>query len=164
MNGKGFTLIELVVVIVILGILSVTAAPRFLNLQYDARVAVLNGAKGAVSGADAITYGKAANLGVEGQSSAVATINGEDIALVYGHAWLVQDELRKVMNTDLNITDTNTGVFDLFSPAEDYQFNVVVIYSGDYREDVADLKSCYLAVAADATNGEYAYELVDDGC
>lgn len=36
-NSAGFTLIELVIVIVILAILSVTAAPRFLNLQDDAR-------------------------------------------------------------------------------------------------------------------------------
>ncbi|GHY14243.1 MSHA biogenesis protein MshA [Vibrio cholerae] len=41
----GFTLIELVVVIVILGILAVTAAPRFLNLQGDARKASLQGLK-----------------------------------------------------------------------------------------------------------------------
>ncbi|MDG2667452.1 prepilin-type N-terminal cleavage/methylation domain-containing protein, partial [Vibrio parahaemolyticus] len=44
----GFTLIELVVVIVILGILAVTAAPRFLNLQNDARKARLEGMKGAI--------------------------------------------------------------------------------------------------------------------
>lgn len=38
-NNKGFTLIELVVVIVILGVLAVTAAPRFLNYQRDAHLA-----------------------------------------------------------------------------------------------------------------------------
>lgn len=47
-NKKGFTLIELVVVIVILGILAVTAAPKFLNIQRDARIASLNGVKGAL--------------------------------------------------------------------------------------------------------------------
>ncbi len=64
----GFTLIELVVVIVILGILAVTAAPRFLNLQGDARVSALQGLKGAVDGAAGIVYGRAAIEGVEGQS------------------------------------------------------------------------------------------------
>ncbi|HDV5579764.1 TPA: type II secretion system protein, partial [Vibrio cholerae] len=56
----GFTLIELVVVIVILGILAVTAAPRFLNLQGDAREASLEGLRGAVAGAMGISYGRAA--------------------------------------------------------------------------------------------------------
>nr|BAD06382.1 mannose-sensitive hemagglutinin a [Vibrio cholerae non-O1] len=61
----GFTLIELVVVIVILGILAVTAAPRFLNLQGDAREASLQGLKGAMQGAAGIVYGKAAIDGIE---------------------------------------------------------------------------------------------------
>nr|WP_274614068.1 type II secretion system protein [Vibrio parahaemolyticus] len=56
----GFTLIELVVVIVILGILAVTAAPRFLNLQNDAREARLEGMKGAIESALGIGYGKMA--------------------------------------------------------------------------------------------------------
>lgn len=50
----GFTLIELVVVIVILGILAVTAAPRFLNLQSDARASSLDGLKGAMQGASVL--------------------------------------------------------------------------------------------------------------
>ncbi|MGR6860566.1 type II secretion system protein [Aliivibrio salmonicida] len=66
----GFTLIELVVVIVILGILAVTAAPKFLNLQGDARASSLQGLKGAMSGAAGIVYGKAAIEGVERKSLA----------------------------------------------------------------------------------------------
>ncbi|MBE3653168.1 type II secretion system protein [Vibrio navarrensis] len=69
----GFTLIELVVVIVILGILAVTAAPRFLNLQGDAREASLQGLKGAMDGAAGIVYGKSAIEGEETVSKGAAT-------------------------------------------------------------------------------------------
>ncbi|MGR5127935.1 type II secretion system protein [Photobacterium swingsii] len=65
MKNKGFTLIELVVVIVILGILAVTAAPRFLNVQRDARIAALNGFKGAFYAADGIVMSKAMTAGIE---------------------------------------------------------------------------------------------------
>ncbi|HHF0480524.1 prepilin-type N-terminal cleavage/methylation domain-containing protein [Vibrio diabolicus] len=78
----GFTLIELVVVIVILGILAVTAAPRFLNLQNDARASSLQGLKGAIEGGAGITYGKAAINGVEANSTATDV---EGIETVYGY-------------------------------------------------------------------------------
>ncbi|NOH97545.1 type II secretion system protein [Vibrio sp. 99-70-13A1] len=63
--NKGFTLIELVMVIVILGILSVLAAPRFLNLQTDARNSALQGLKGSMEGAFSLAYGKLAIAGYE---------------------------------------------------------------------------------------------------
>ena len=65
MKKNGFTLIELVVVIVILGILAVTAAPRFLNLQTDARNSALEGLKGAVESGLEIGFGKMIMAGLE---------------------------------------------------------------------------------------------------
>jgi MSHA pilin protein MshA len=58
MNDKGFTLIELVVVIVILGILAVIAVPKYINLQADAQTKILEGVKVSMQGVSALAYSK----------------------------------------------------------------------------------------------------------
>jgi len=52
----GFTLIELVVVIVILGILAATALPKFIDLTGDANQSATAGIAGAINGGDSINY------------------------------------------------------------------------------------------------------------
>ncbi len=84
---KGFTLIELVMVIVVLAILAAVAIPRFIDLQSDARVATAKGIGGAIAGASNILHsqfllkGTAYQLGTtDGFSNDTAVLSNANIA------------------------------------------------------------------------------------
>ncbi|UPW17999.1 prepilin-type N-terminal cleavage/methylation domain-containing protein [Agarivorans sp. TSD2052] len=117
---QGFTLIELVIVIIILGILAVTAAPKFLNLTNDARTSTVKGAEGAIKGGANIVYSKAAIEGEEATDSTDLQVGAEatdTVAIAYGYpaeaSFGVPADLARWLDlsaADWTITGTNPVV------------------------------------------------------
>ena len=98
MENKGFTLIEMVSVIIILGILSVTAAPRFLNLNSEAKIATLDGFIGSFNATNEIVMGKATIEGLEKEK--LAKLPDQDIWIRWGAIALDSDNVENAMDTD----------------------------------------------------------------
>jgi len=81
---RGFTLIELVVVIVILGILAAFAVPRFMGLEGQARIASVRALEGTVRSAAAMAHGLALATGQSGAAGNIV-VDGVNVALTNGY-------------------------------------------------------------------------------
>ena len=109
-KNTGFTLIELIIVIVILGILGALIVPRFASFDTQARLASINALQGAVWSAASIAHAQAVIDNQTGATGSV-TIEGQAVALVNGYPSAVGIE-NAVSNMSGFTYDPATGIFN----------------------------------------------------
>lgn len=105
---QGFTLIELIIVIVILGILAVTAAPKFIDVSSEAKVAAADGVLGAVNSAIAVTNAKALVSSATGATGTI-TVEGASVNMVYGYPEASTAGIGGSIDVSADWGATNTG-------------------------------------------------------
>jgi MSHA pilin protein MshA len=161
---QGFTLIELVVVIIILGILAVTAAPKFINLQGDAYRSTLDGLKASLQGANTLVYSKAAIAGVEKDADTtvqVGATTADTVKVAYGYLQNDATSLDDALEID---TDND---WTIVAGADLTEATVLHQTSSSYDDGTGanPAKECHLEYTpAQAVGGLPTYEVKGDDC
>ena len=105
---RGFTLIELVVVITILGILAAFALPRFSGLESQARAATLNGLAGSIRSASSLVH--AAWLAGGNSGAASITLEGAVVS-TNANGYVTDDNMDEALQDLTGFSFDNAGVF-----------------------------------------------------
>ncbi|MDY0397763.1 MAG: type II secretion system protein [Desulfuromonas thiophila] len=143
-NQKGFTLIELIVVIVILGILAAVAVPKFVDMQGEAKRGVLNGIRGSLKSAVMMAHGK--YLAGGGTATSI-TVDGATVDLAFGYPEASTANLTALVDLD-NLTIEATDADDFLATSTETVLTVTYgAYSFTYTEATATTRPTVSAVA-----------------
>lgn len=159
-SQSGFTLIELVVVIIILGVLTVIAAPKFLNLSTDAKISTLSGIEASVKTANSLVYARSqmtsfSTKAVPGRDDLIDVDLDRDGTFETRLKWgyLDNTDIEKWIELDPSFTIQYRGIADTF-----------IGYDTDDDNAVVD-DNCYFhyTQAANATTPP-VYRVITTGC
>jgi len=159
---QGFTLIELVAVIVLLGILAVTALPKFVNLQSDARTAVIRGISGSIQAAAAQVYARALVTSAEAANPGSVTAGAIAVQTIFGYPQAVGNAANGI--ADLIQFDGSGGVA-WNAGAVDADLSRFIGYDRDGAGGVTLADACYVQyVQPTAVNLAPTINVVITGC
>ena len=150
LKNKGFTLIELVIVIVILSILTAIAIPKFMDLRYEAKVANLETIGGAMESGLKLINSKA-RIDLQYKGSGVILVNGVNIPLYNGYPSVLGSDSFEQINAqvkawlEIDVVDRDTAASNkdsamFFTDKNSKEHMIYIFFTADYDKKSVDFK------------------------